>query len=124
MANYAGLSYGNQIFCGTNIEPHLNGDREITGITCFQIHNSANSKASIQVNGQTAEVGANSTLDIVIKSIGTLTTDECLICSCHDCSNPDGNAQRAVTWLSGATAPTLINPSSPYTLIGSGFLNS
>ena len=129
MANYGGLSYGNQAICGTNIEPHLNGSREITGITCFQIHNSASAKASILINGQTVEVGGASTLDMVIHSIGTLTTDECLICSCHDCNNPDGSAARAVSWpMTGATgaagAPTLLNPSSPYTLIGMGYLNS
>jgi len=118
MANYAGLSYGNEMYCGTSIEPHLTPTGEITGITCFQIHNSANAKATIDVNGEAISIGADTTLDIIIKSIGALTTDQCLICSCHDCNNPDGNAQRAT--YSGST----INPSSPFTLIGMGYLQS
>jgi len=129
MANYGGLSYGNQAFCGTNIESHLTGNREITGMTCSQIHNSANAKTTILINGQTISIGGDTTLDIIIHTIGALTTDECLICSCHDCSNPDGSFPRAVSWpMTGATgaagAPTLLNPSSPYTLIGMGYLNS
>ena len=124
MANYAGLSYGNQIICEADIEPHLSPTREITGITCFQIFNGGTPPASVTINNDSFSIEGGQTIDVIIKSVQLLTTNICLVCTCHDCHNPDGNAQRAVTWLSGATAPTLINPSSPYTLIGSGFLNS
>lgn len=118
MANYAGLSYGTNAYCGTAIQEFLTPTGEITGITCSQVHNSANATATIDINGETVSIGANSTLDIIVKSVGTLTTDECLICSCYDCNDPDGNAQRAT--YSGST----INPSSPFTLIGMGYLQS
>ena len=118
MANYAGLSYGTNAYCGTAIQPFLTPSNEITGITCFQIHNGAATGSTITLNGQDVVVGGNSTLDIIINSVGALQPWECLICSCYDCNNPDGNAQRAT--YSGST----INPASPYTLIGMGFLQN
>ena len=129
MANYGGLSYGNQAFCGTAIDSHKNNSGQITGMTCFQIYNNSGTNVTRTINGSDVIVPANGHLDIIITTIGLVTTQDCLICSCHDCANPDGNFPRAISWpMTGATgaagAPTLLNPSSPYTLIGMGYLNS
>jgi hypothetical protein len=123
MANYAGLSHGNELICGADILKYTTANGTLTGKTCSGVYGSSG-LASISINGSPVTVAQGSTLDIIINQVGGVLSNACFICSCHDCSNPDGNAQRAVTWLSGATAPTLINPSSPYTLIGSGYLNS
>ena len=131
MANYAGLSYGNKVYCNLNtiVNPSTG---KITGATkCFQVLNTGDPASSfdVNINGETVLMYGGLTIDVVIDTItmsppGPFTEGLCLICTCHDCNNPDGNAQRAVTWPVSATTATLINPSSPYTLIGSGFLNS
>ena len=133
MANYAGLSYGNQIYCGSGLNNVVNPTTgQITGATkCFQVlfAGAPTDSMSAIVNGEPVLLMGGVTLDIVLNTItmdppGSWAEGLCLICTCHDCNNPDGNAQRAVTWPVSATTAILINPSSPYTLIGSGFLNS
>ena len=133
MANYAGLSYGNEVYCDIGILSIL--DQTTGAITgtgkCFQAYNGGGGGAiggDFTVNGEYIQIGAAQTVDVIIDTItfdGAVPEGLCIVCTCHDCNNPDGNAARAVTWPAGTgTTETLINPSSPYTLIGSGFLNS
>jgi len=130
MANYAGLSYGNEVYCGADVYSIMDtGSGTITGTgKCFQVYNSVTGGTlTVTVNGNTIEVPPSGTVDVVINTltgISPLPEGLCIVCTCHDCNNPDGSAQRAVSWLSGDTQPTVINPISPYTLIGMGYLNS
>jgi len=124
MANYAGLSYGNKVYCGAAIDPFITAGGQLTGLTCSQVYNHG-ANGAFSINGESVIIGAGMTIDVIIHHLPAGAEDLCYVCSCHDCNNPDGNAQRAVTWPAGTgTTETLINPSSPYTLIGSGFLNS
>jgi len=132
MANYAGLSYGNEVYCDGDIISILDPTTgAVTGTgKCFQVYASQGTFEVI-VNGNPTWVGEGQTIDVIINTItwagfpAPPAEGICIVCTCHDCNNPDGNAQRAVTWPAGTgTTETLINPSSPYTLIGSGFLNS
>ena len=121
MANYAGLSYGNELICGIAIRDYLTSDGDLTGKTCTAVYGSTGA-ASVSINGSSITVAQGSTVEVIINNIGGILTNACFICSCHDCNNPDGNAARAVAF-SGSTE-VLLNPSSPYTLIGMGYLNS
>ena len=128
MANYAGLSYGNELICGTSIQQHLTSSGTLTGKTCSGIYGSG-AVAGLLINGSSIGIPDGSTLDVIIKSVSGTLTNACFICSCHDCNNPDGAAARAVsiqyTGDTGTVFPsTIINPASPFTLIGSGYLNS
>jgi hypothetical protein len=121
MANYAGLSYGNELICGLDIGEYLTPDGDLTGKTCTAVYGSGGA-ASISINGQALTVAQGSTVEVVISNIGGILTNACFICSCHDCNNPDGNAARAVAF--SGSSEVLLNPASPYTLIGMGYLNS
>jgi len=126
MANYGGLSYGNEVYCGEDIITVLD---VVTGAVtgtgqCFQVYNSGGGGSqSVTVNGNTVDVGAGA-LDIIIETIiwsgfpGAPPEGICIICSCHDCNDPDGNAAKA-TYLG-----EIINPESPFTLIGMGYRQS
>ena len=37
MANYAGLSFGEELYCGTGIQPFLSGGGDLTGKTCTSV---------------------------------------------------------------------------------------
>ena len=37
MANYAGLSYGEELYCGTGIQTFLTSDGVLTGKTCTSV---------------------------------------------------------------------------------------
>ena len=131
MANYAGLSYGNEVYCDNDIRAIQDGGGAITGTgKCLQVYNTGGGGPQmVTINGNDVHVGEGQTIDVIINTLtwsgfpGFPPEGICIVCTCHDCNNPDGNAARAVTWITGAT-PTIINASSPYTLIGSGFLNS
>ena len=118
MANYAGLSYGEELYCGTNIDQFLTSNGQLTGLTCTSVRASGGAVASLVINGATVSISDGNSLDVVIKNITGTKTNACFLCSCRTCLDPDGNAQRAT--YSGQT----INPASPYTLIGMGFLQS
>ncbi len=131
MANYGGLSYGNEVYCSDDILTILDSSGTITGTgKCFQVYNSETHTLSVTINGNVVAVPPAGTVDVIINTFTwagfplEMPEGLCVVCTCHDCNNPDGNAQRAVTWPVSATTAVLINPSSPYTLIGSGFLNS
>lgn len=134
MANYAGISYGNEVYCGSDILPILDPTTgTITGTgKCLKVYNSgAGGVQSVIINGNSTEVGTEQTIDVIINTLtwagfpGAIPEGICIVCTCHDCNNPDGNAQRAVSWPAGTgTTETVINPISPYTLIGMGYLNS
>ena len=117
MANYAGLSYGEELYCGTGIQTFLTSDGVLTGKTCTSVFASG-AVASLVLNGATVGITDGNTLDMVIKTVSGTLTNACFVCSCETCLDPDGNAQRAT--YSGST----INPSSPFTLIGMGYLQS
>ena len=116
MANYGGLSYGNKVYCGEDLAPFLSGG-QITGLTCSQVYNHNAAAVTTTINGLSVIIAGGQTIDLIIKT-PSLSEDLCYVCSCHDCNNPDGNAQRAT--YSGST----INPASPFTLIGMGYLQS
>jgi hypothetical protein len=118
MANYAGLSFGEELYCGTGIQPFLNGGGDLTGKTCTSVVATGGNVSGLTINGATVNITDGNSLDIVIKNIGGTLTNACFTCDCRTCLDPDGNAQRAT--YSGNT----INPSSPYTLIGMGYLQS
>jgi len=118
MANYAGLSFGEELYCGTGIQPFLSGGGDLTGKTCTSVRASGGAVAGLIINGATVSISDGNSLDVVIKNITGTTTNACFTCDCRTCLDPDGNAQRAT--YSGNT----INPSSPYTLIGMGYLQS
>ena len=118
MANYAGLSYGEELYCGTGIQPFLTAAGDLTGKTCTSVRASGGAVANLDINGATVSISDGNSLDVVIKNITGTTTNACFTCDCRTCLDPDGNAQRAT--YSGNT----INPSSPYTLIGMGYLQS
>ena len=126
MANYGGLSYGNEMYCGDDIITVLDVNTgAVTGTgQCFQVYNGGGGGViNVTVNGNSVDIGAGTT-DIVVNTLkwsgfpGAPPEGLCLICSCHNCNEPDGNAQKAT--YDGST----INPSSPYTLIGMGYLQS
>tara|TARA_Y100000389_G_scaffold184667_1_gene203338 strand:+ start:1030 stop:1383 length:354 start_codon:yes stop_codon:yes gene_type:complete len=117
MANYAGLSSGEELYCGTNIQPYLTSTGQLTGKTCTSVFASG-AVSGLVLNGATVGITDGNTLDMVIKTVSGTLTNACFVCSCKTCLDPDGNAQRAT--YSGQT----INPESPYTLIGMGFLQS
>jgi hypothetical protein len=127
MANYGGLSYGNEVYCGEDIITVLALNEDygtVTGKTCFQVYNGGGGGSqTVTVNGNAVDVGAG-TLDIIIDTItwsgfpGAPPEGICIICSCHDCNDPDGNAAKA-TYLG-----EIINPESPFTLIGMGYRQS
>ena len=117
MANYAGLSYGEELYCGTNIEPFLTPGGQLTGLTCSSVFASGGD-ATLTLNGAAVTITNGNTLDLVINTVSGTLTNACFLCNCRTCLDPDGNAQRAT--YSGQT----INPASPYTLIGMGFLQS
>jgi hypothetical protein len=118
MANYAGLSFGEELYCGTGIQPFLTAAGDLTGKTCTSVRASGGAVAGLIINGATVSISDGNSLDVVIKNITGTTTNACFTCDCRTCLDPDGNAQRAT--YSGNT----INPSSPYTLIGMGYLQS
>lgn len=126
MANYGGLSYGTDMYCEGDIITVLDVNTgAVTGTgKCFQVYNSGGGGViTVVVNGNTITVGTG-TVDVIIDTItwagfpGSPPEGLCIICSCHDCNEPDGNAQ--VATYSGST----INPASPFTLIGMGYLQS
>jgi len=117
MANYAGLSYGEELYCGTGIQPFLTAAGDLTGKTCTSIR-ATGAVSGLVINGATVNISDGNSLDIVIKNVSGTLTNACFLCDCRTCLDPDGNAQRAT--FSGQT----INPASPYTLIGMGFLQS
>jgi hypothetical protein len=118
MANYAGLSYGEEMYCGTNIQPFLTPEGQLTGKTCSSVFASGGD-ATLTLNGAVVTITDGNTLDLIIKTVDGTLTNACFICDCKTCSDPDGNAAKAVD-VSGNT----INPVSPYTLIGMGFLQN
>ncbi len=117
MANYAGLSSGEELYCGTSIQPYLTSAGQLTGKTCTSVFASG-AVAGLVLNGATVGITDGNTLDMVIKTVSGTLTNACFVCSCKTCLDPDGNAQKAT--YGGQT----INPESPYTLIGMGFLQS
>jgi hypothetical protein len=117
MANYAGLSYGEELYCGTGIQPFLTAAGDLTGKTCTSVR-ATGAVSGLIINGATVSISDGNSLDVVIKNVGGTLTNACFLCDCRTCLDPDGNAQRAT--YSGQT----INPASPYTLIGMGFLQS
>ena len=117
MANYAGLSYGEELYCGTSIQPFLTGAGGLTGKTCTSVR-ATGTVTGLIINGATVNISDGNSLDIVIKNVAGTLTNACFLCDCRTCLDPDGNAQKAT--YSGQT----INPASPYTLIGMGFLQS
>jgi len=119
MANYAGLSYGEELYCGTSIQPYLTSTGQLTGKTCTSVFASSGAVSGLVINGATVGITNGSTLDIVIKTVSGTLTNACFVCDCKTCLDPDGNAQKAT--YSGSTT---INPTTPYTLIGMGFLQS
>ena len=117
MANYAGLSYGNEVYCDGDIISILDPTTgAVTGTgKCFQVYASQGG-TQVTVNGNMTQVADGTTIDVIINTItwvgfpGAPAEGVCIVCTCHDCNNPDGNAQRAVTWPASATTETLINP--------------
>lgn len=117
MANYAGLSFGEELYCGTSIQTYLDSDGFLTGKTCSAVFASG-AVTGLVINGSTVAVADGSTLETVITTVSGTLTNACFVCSCRTCEDPDGNAQKAT--FSGST----INPLSPFTLIGMGYLQS
>ncbi len=117
MANYAGLSFGEELYCNTSIQPYLTSTGQLTGKTCTSVFASG-AVSGLVLNGATVGITDGNTLDMVIKTVSGTITNACFICSCHNCSDPDSNLQKAT--YSGST----INPLSPFTLIGMGYSQS
>ena len=118
MANYAGLSYGEELYCGTGIQTFLTSDGVLTGKTCTSVVATGGAVAGLVINGTSVNITDGNSLDIVINNISGILTNACFTCDCRTCLDPDGNAQKAT--YGGST----INPSSPFTLIGMGYLQS
>ena len=117
MANYAGLSYGEELYCGTGIQAYLTSTGELTGKTCTSVR-ATGAVSGLIINGATVNISHGNSLDVVIKNVAGTLTNACFLCDCPTCLDPDGNAQ--VATYSGST----ISPASPFTLIGMGFLQS
>ena len=117
MANYAGISYGEELYCNTSIQPFLTTTGELTGKTCTSVR-ATGAVTGLVINGATVNISDGNSLDVVINNVGGTLTNACFVCDCRTCLDPDGNAQKAT--YSGST----INPSSPFTLIGMGYLQS
>ena len=96
----------------------VGGNFNTTGLISATGNITGGNVSGLTINGATVNITDGNSLDIVIKNIGGTLTNACFTCDCRTCLDPDGNAQRAT--YSGNT----INPSSPYTLIGMGYLQS
>jgi len=120
MANYAGISYGNELITGTDILNYIDSNGILTGKTCSQVHNNSTGNITVGINGTSIGITTGEVYDVIVNSVttGGDLPNALFVCSCHDCSDPDGNAEKAT--YSGST----INPSSPFTLIGMGYLQS
>ncbi len=131
MANYAGISYGNELITGTDILNYIDGDGNLTGKTCSQVHNNSTGNITVGVNGTSIGITTGEVYDVIVKNVttGGDLANALFVCSCHNCADPDEGLPKAqhpayYTSETNIVSSGTINPASPFTLIGMGYQQS